>query len=130
MEIKIAEGALVSCLIVGKSGRYITGEEAIAALSRLGRLTWFFTPQQRTDTQPIAVLPQHLQQIDTQLIPRRIAYVDQEQMNTWPRLHRRVFVLADGSKSIAKIAGILSMSPEVIVQTINDLQSIGVMEMP
>jgi biotin operon repressor len=124
VEIKIMAGAVVSCAIIGQSGRRLTGKEAAQGLSRLDRLRWTFTPQQETPTQPTpAVLPPR----EVPVFPRRyVVYLDQQQMRTWSRMHRAVFSLADGTKSVAKIAEMLSTSPDIVDKVLRELQSIGV----
>jgi hypothetical protein len=70
-----------------------------------------------------------LSERDSSPYPRRAAYLDQEQMRNWPRLHRSVFALADGTKSIIKIAEVLVVPPEIVNRVLQDLQSIGVITM-
>jgi hypothetical protein len=126
IEIKIITGDIATCTIVGSSGRYLTGAEATQELARLGRIRWTFTPQQPAATLVAPVMPSER---DTSPYPRRTAYLDQEQMRNWPRLHRSVFALADGTKSIIKIAEVLVVPPEIVNKVLQDLQSIGVITM-
>jgi hypothetical protein len=129
IEISIQAGAIASCTIIGSSGKRLTGKNATDALSRLGRLYWTFTPQQevvappRRETSPIPV------PTADSLFPRRIAYLDQHQMRNWSRLHRAIFALADGTKSAAKIAEMLSTSPDLVSRALRELQTIGVIAM-
>jgi hypothetical protein len=123
-EIKIMEGTIASCAIVGNSGRRLAGKEAAQGLARLGRLRWTFTPQQDTAAQPAVSVPVPG---DLSAFPRRyVVYLDQQQMRNWSRMHRAVFALADGTKSVMKIAEILSTSPDLVEKVLRDLQSIGV----
>lgn len=127
IEINIVAGAIASCSIVGSSGKRVMGKEAMQAISRLGRLRWNLLPQQEAvvqPTSPVAAVP-----VETSAIPWRTAQVEQWQARTWPRLHRAVFALVDGTKSAAKIAEILSTSPELVEKALRDLQSIGVITM-
>ena len=122
-EIKIMAGAVDSCSIVGRSGRRLVGPDAAQGLSRLGRIRWTFTAQRESPTQPTPAvsLPG-----SATVFPRRyVIYLDQQQMRNWSRLHRAVFSLADGTKSILKISEILSTSPELVDKALRDLQSIG-----
>jgi hypothetical protein len=124
VEIKIMAGSIASCAIVGKSGRRLTGKEAAQGLARLGRLRWTFTPQQEAPvpTAPLSPIPG-----EVGIFPRRyVVYLDQRQMRTWSRMHRAVFSLADGTKSVVKIAEILSTSPDLVEKALRELQSIGV----
>lgn len=129
IEINILAGVLVSCAIVGASGRRLTGIEAARELARLERLRWTFTPQQEPSGKVVQQMPSAPQtQItaDSALMPRRTMQLEQRQMHAWPRLHRGVFALADGNKSSMKMAEMLSTSPELVDQALRDLQSIGV----
>ncbi len=126
IEINIMAGTIASCSIVGNSGGHLTGKEAAQELSRLGRLRWTFTPQQEVVAQPAppAAVP-----VEDSFFPLRAAHLEQQEMRSWPRMHRRVFVLADGTKSVTKIAVILSTSPDLVNKALRDLQSIGVIAM-
>jgi hypothetical protein len=126
IEIKIITGDIAACTIVGNSGRYLTGTEATQELVRLGRIRWTFTPQQMGATSIAPIVPSER---DFSPYPRRAASLDQEQMRNWPRLHRSVFALADGTKSIIKIAEVLVVPPEIVNKVLQDLQSIGVITM-
>lgn len=125
IEITLMAGAISSCAIIGSSGRQLTGKEAAQELARLGRLRWTFTPQQEAarPSQPASV---SFSPGTTALYPRQYTFLSQTQMRNWPRLHRAVFALADGTKSTLKIAEILSISPDIVEKTLRDLQSIGV----
>jgi hypothetical protein len=127
IEINITAGAIASCSIVGNSGQRVTGKEAMQALPRLGRLRWTFVPQQQVVVQPAS--PVIAGPVETPFFPWRTAQVEQWQTRNWPRLHRTVFALVDGTKSVAKIAEILSTSPELVEKALHDLQSIGVITM-
>jgi len=133
IEVNVVSGLISSCAIVGSSGRYLTGKEAIQELSRLGRLNWTFTPHKEeivTPRQEEIVTPQ-LKPRDSvsgegYLLPRRIVYLEQSQMRNFPRLHRAVFALADGTKHTAKIAEILSVPPNIVENALSDLRAMGV----
>lgn len=122
IEINILAGNIVSCAIVGDSGRFLTGNEAAQELARLGRIRWTFTPQQRASTQPV---PAIAKPVKVSPFPRRTLQVEQWQIQSWPRLHRTVFALADGTKPVTKIAEMLSAPPDLIERALRDLQSIG-----
>ena len=130
IEIKIMAGSVVSSTIVGSSGRRLTGKDADKELSRLGRIRWTFTPQQEVVTpQPAPPVITPAVPTDISFLPRRSVQLEQWQMRSWPRMHRAVFALADGTKSVMKIAEILSAPPDQVVKTLRDLQSIGVVTM-
>jgi biotin operon repressor len=126
VEINIMAGAVVSCIIVGNSGQRLTGEKAIRELFRLGQLSWTFTSQQEAVTQLArpALAPGEIL-----FFPRRIARLERWEMSRLSRLHRMIFALADGTKSAAKIAEILSISSELVNKTLNNMQSMGIIAM-
>jgi hypothetical protein len=128
VEIKIVTGAIASCAIVGVSGRRLIGKDATHELARLGRIRWTFTAQQEATTPSQATSSGPLPGVPA-TFPRQYTYLSQAQMRTWPRLHRAVFALADGTKSIIKIAEILSVPPDLVEKTLRELQSIGVIIM-
>ncbi len=123
IEIKIMAGAVASCMIVGNSGRRLAGKEAMRELARMGRLRWTFTSQQDSVAAPGSSGPAFT---ESAVCPRRYASLSQEQMRNWPRMHRAVFALTDGTKSIEKIAEMLSVSPMLVEKALRELQSIGV----
>lgn len=133
IEINVISGIITSCAVVGSSGRYLTGKEATQELSRLGRLNWTFTPQKEENVTPRREeratpqpTPRNLVPETEYLLPQRIAYLEQSQIRNLPRLHRAVFVLADGTKNTAKIAEILSVSPHIVEKALSDLRAMGV----
>lgn len=125
VEIKLVSGTIVSCLIVGVSGRRVPEKTMTQELTQLGRLNWTFTPQLERIAPPVTPVSPPA----ARFLPQRTAQIEQWQMNSWPRIHRLVFALADGTKSALKIAEILSVSSEVIDGALRDLQAIGVMAM-
>jgi hypothetical protein len=125
IEINLQAGSIVTACIIGNSGHRLTGKEFMKALSRLGRLNWTFTPQQeKLITQPLS--PVTYIPVEKVFVPQRIVTLDQRQMQSWPRIHRVVFAMADGTKSSLKIAALLSTSPAIIDKVLGELQSIGV----
>jgi hypothetical protein len=124
IEINMQAGSIVASCIVGNSGRRITGKEFAKALSRLGRLNWTFTPQKEKSTQQLS--PRMYVPIEKTFVPQRTVVLDQRQMQSWPRIHRVVFAMADGTKSSLKIAELLSTSPAIVDKVLSELQSIGV----
>jgi hypothetical protein len=124
IEVVLSEGRVTLCTLISVEGEWLKGKEAEQVVMTLGRLNWTFTAQAETKvesfTSQVAVtkpLP---------VVPYRLLMVRQEQMRDWPRLHRSVFALVDGTKDATKIAGMLSVSPNVVEKALNDLQSIGV----
>ena len=126
VEIKLQSGAIVSCSVVGKSGRRVTEKQAMRELAQLGRLSWVFTPLQERSTPPS---PPPLPPPALQPFPRRLVQVELWQMGNWPRIHRKVFALVDGTRPAVKIAEMLSLPPDLVNGVLRDLQSIGVVTM-
>lgn len=138
--INLAEGKIISCHIKSDSGRtFLDGEDALRVVYSLGKLEWTFTPRQeapllnlRDSSTDIPVVHDPTPKPVHSLIPQRIARVGQEDLNSWPRKYRRVFVLIDGERSVEKIAAILSLPPggvEEVGEVLRKLQSIGVIAM-
>jgi hypothetical protein len=125
IEISIQAGAIVSCTIVGGSNRRLTGKKAADALSRLGRLYWTFTSPEEA-APPVREPSPVLQPVALASIPWRTSFLEPQQMHSWSRMHRAAFALADGTRNVAKIAEMLSTSPDVISKILQDLQSLGV----
>ncbi len=123
IEINIMAGTIISCTIIGNSGRYLIGEKAIQELFRLGQLNWTFTSEQKAAVQPTASSAFEPGEF---FFSRRIARLEPWQMSNLSRLHRAVFALVDGTKNAAKIAGMLSTSPDLVNKALNDLQSLGI----
>jgi len=124
IEVRLQVGVVVSCSIVGKSGKRLGEKESIKRVERMGHLKWTFTPQEE---QSIALdVPAPFVPEEIALFPRRVAYLEQWQMQSWPRLHRMIFALSDGTRSVTKIAEVLSVAPEYVEAALRDLQSINV----
>lgn len=127
IEIKLEAGNMVSCFLITESGQRLTQGDAIKRIARFGTLHWDFLPQAAI-APPALPAPRVIPSPENTLFPRRIASVEQWQMQSWPHLHRRIFVLADGTRSLAKIAEILSVPPVSVERVLRDLQSIRVIE--
>jgi hypothetical protein len=57
-------------------------------------------------------------------IPQRSARAKREVM-AWPRKHRYVFALVDGSRSAWQIAALLRQPPRAVEEILNELQVMG-----
>jgi hypothetical protein len=121
VEIFIESGAVKACVITSENGRKVEGEQAYQALVRLGRLRWTFTPQMQS-SKPSWLVPSDAPITTSLPFPRRIVNVEQHQMRSWPRLYRLVFALADGTKSVEKIATMLSTTSGAIEPILRDLR--------
>jgi len=126
IELVLKGGRIVLCTLIGTDGGWLTGKDAEQALIQLGRLRWTFTAQSEAElTSPDPQIPVSVTNPKF-FIPQRLVQVEQGQMRNWPRTHRLVFALVDGTKNVTKIAEILSISSDIVEKTLSDLQSIGV----
>jgi hypothetical protein len=134
-QLDIIEGKAVSCYIKNRHGQIIFSDlEALRILYGLGPLEWSLAPRQDVTIaipKPLLLPKPALLALPPPAstrspVPRRIVLVDQEQMISWPRRHRMVYVLIDGQKSIDRIAAMLSLPVNVVEDIIRDLQSIDV----
>lgn len=127
IEVRLYAGSVVSCFIVGNSGKRLTEKESVKKIERMGRLKWTFTLQEEYAALPdpaLLFVPEEIA-----VFPRRVVALEQWQMQSWPRLHRMVFALSDGTRSIPKIAEVLSVAPTQVENALRDLQSINVIAM-
>jgi hypothetical protein len=123
-EISVSAGKIVSCRIEGRSGRsWLVGGEALREVYRLGVLDWQLTLQSETHPPVRETSPAIARSWP---IPQRTAQVDQKQLLSWPRMHRKVYALVEGRNTVKKIADILSVSPASVEQVLHDLQGINV----
>lgn len=110
VKIELVEGKIMSCRIENNNGQVrISGDDALQALYRLGTINWKLqeqieTPKRLTEASPTSLLD------PSAIIPQRLARVEQITLNRLSRKHRRVFVLIDGERSVAKIASMLSVT--------------------
>jgi hypothetical protein len=126
IEIMLKAGDVVSCTLVGSNGGQLTGKDAAQALIHLGRLDWTFMPEPEViapQARPAPIAEENF------LFPRHSTRLKQGQIRNWPRMHRAVFALADGTKDVVKIAEMLSTSLDVVDGVLRDLRSIGVITM-
>ncbi|QBD82958.1 hypothetical protein EPA93_46155 [Ktedonosporobacter rubrisoli] len=129
IEIKLRVGTIVTCTIASKSGWRLPDKKMIKKISQLGPLLWTFVPETTAVLPAAQSAPAPIQQGEITFFPRRTVQIEQVQMRSWPRLHRGIFVLADGTRSIVKLAEILSVPPFQVERALYDLQSIGVIAM-
>lgn len=108
---------MVSCAITSSNGFRLTGDRACQELTRLGRIGWTFVlpPVPIAQSEPTA---------RTIFYPRRLSITGPEQIRSWPPLHKQVYGLADGTRSIMDIADQLSVPPKLIEEALRDLRSV------
>lgn len=127
VEITLKAGEMVSCSITSSRGPLLTGDKAYQELTRQGRIRWTFVSSSPLATQTgpaVRALEKNMI-----LRPRRVVAVEQLQMRTWSPMHKLVYGLADGTRSVAEIAEQLSATPRTIEEVLYSLQSIGVIMM-
>ena len=127
IEVRLQAGTVISCAIIGASGKRLEEKEAIKRIERLGSLKWTFTRQESYAEAPAFLTT--LAPEEYGAFPRRVIFLEQWQMQSWPRLHRMIFALADGTRSVAKITEVLSATPQQVEAALQDLQSINVIAM-
>lgn len=126
VEIKLEAGNIISCTIANSQGPLFVGEKAYRELVRLGQITWTLVPLSAAVTPPEPVVP-----ITSKSVVPRPRQMNMEPLQTrlWPRMHKLVYGLTNGTRSATEIAELLSTTPEVIEKVLRDLQSIHVIEM-
>ncbi len=125
VHLSIFEGKVASCSIKDGDGQVLlANNNALQWLQRLGTLHWTLTLQQTSTPTPVQTKPS-LPQVPAPrvFVPRRIAPIAHEQMSTWPRKHRTIFVLIDGKKSVEQLASLLSLQVKDVEQVLSDLQA-------
>lgn len=60
--------------------------------------------------------------------PQRSVQVEQGVISSWPRKYRQVFALVDGKRSVGQIAALLKLPPTVVEKIVNELQSMGIIQ--
>ncbi len=125
-QLTLTAGKVSTCMIIDESGRtLLSNDEAFNFLNRLGTLNWIWTPQQISAplVSTNAVGSSHSP------IPKRNGQASQEELNMWPRMYRRVYVLIDGERNVEKIASMVGFSfhkgTEETLRILYELQRMG-----
>jgi len=118
--ITVVKGLLVSCAITDEeSFPYVTGEQALNALTRVGYLNWTLTLQLSS-----SLLPPPSSQASGRgrnAIPRRLVEPKAAQLRILTRTQRLVFSLINGKNSVTYIAYLLALSSTRVEQTVREL---------
>ena len=130
----LVEGHVVECHVHSQvDGRKLLSDgEAMHWLARWGQrqLAWsleVFTPRQTTPHPVLHPAPAGLLPPASQVKPpQRIVEAEQGVIRSWPRKHRQIFALVDGTRSVGQIAAMLKAPPAIVEEIVNDLQSLGV----
>lgn len=152
--IELVRGEVTSAFVKNTRGQtLLANDEALQAVGVLGKLTWVFdqlpgpiTPTTTAPTPPATSAPSavpvpqthplsfsstqpQLPTLPRTLVPHRLLYLSQEDINRWPLRHRQVFVLIDGQRSREKIAAILALPVPLVAGVLQELQSLGIIEL-
>jgi len=129
--LDLVDGAIRSCVIRTVAGSVLAqGDNAVVVLANLV-LKWNWTVHQ---TEPLASqTPRPQSQAQPQTgrndvfeIPYKAERINLTELNALSRTHRKVFGLIDGTRSIKRIAELLSPSERVELPTIlRDLRTKG-----
>jgi hypothetical protein len=136
--VEVINGMVVNCVILGRDGRYLSsGTDALRKLHQMGGLKWLMSTQTGSspvvETSPLRSLPPAPLPAPRvtgnlafhALIPMRLAAMERGVMNRLTPMQRRVLVLVDGSRSITKIAALLSVRVEIVQGTLRELEAMG-----
>ncbi len=142
--IELVEGEVSSAFVKNTKGQtLLMNVEALQAVATLGKLSWVFNQSSTSPAPsalPAASAPQkHPSQfsstqpqmlaIPRSPVPRRRLYISPEELNRWPLRHRQVFVLIDGERNREKIAAILNLPIPLVAGVLQELQSLGIIEL-
>ena len=118
--LTVIKGLLVFCAITDKeSFPYVTGEQALNALTNVGPLNWTLTLQLSSSLLP-PLFSQALGR-GRNAIPRRLVELQAAQLHVLTRTQRLVFSLINGKNSVTYIAYLLALSSTRVEQSIREL---------
>ena len=128
--ITLIEGKVISCIVQDQEGRILVdGENALQGLKGMGQLDWDWST---TSLKSVLASPAQTNLPDmSSIIPRRIVPLEMIDRNTLPRRHWQILLLVDGSRTAARIATILSVSPsqsdlQEVIRMLQDLHQRGI----
>lgn len=58
-------------------------------------------------------------------VPRHRIRPTQRDINAWPRLHRQIYILIDGARSVERIAAMLSQPAQIVEQVLQEIEATG-----
>ena len=126
------KGMITSISIFSRNGKkQYHDKEALSVLSQSGVLDWTLVPSSTTPpVYSVTPSPPVRSPDADSIIPLRLRRlpVNQSQIRAWSTLHRSVYALIDGTRSIEQIASLLSRRPTVIKQIIRELHSQNALE--
>ncbi len=152
--LDLTSGEVTTCLIKDRRGvTLLIAQEALRTVSNAGKLNWVFTPSHEEDApgrqidpqmasvmvgrgpsartgslqaESFRALPTQASSLDGSLrIPRRTRELRSNDMRSWPRRHRQVYVLVDNVRDVTKIAAILSLPPPLVEGVLREIERTG-----
>ena len=129
--ITLIEGKVISCIVQDQEGTtLVNGETALRGLRAMGQLDWDWATTSLKSVVAPPAQENHPPDMFS-LIPRRIVPFEMIDRNTLPRRHWQVLLLIDGSRTVTRIASILSVSPlpsdlQEVIRILQDLQQRGI----
>jgi hypothetical protein len=148
--VELRRGEIVVCYVKDAKGQtLLSGQEAFRAVAAVGKLNWVFDEQIEQEgprlpdpyrqsgerlptntgvlrTPPAVPIPQwSANSVQRSPIPRRLFELNPADMYAWPRRHRQVYVLIDGTRSVEQIASMLSQPPQLVETVLREIQSTG-----
>ena len=148
-QLRVVEGTVISCQILDNLGAVVnSGEAALDALDKLGRLNWKVIPDPPEGSGPLpnlnptrksGALPRlpdrttpapDAEPIHSS-VPYRLVNITLKRMNEtqWPRDYRLVYILVDGTRTQEKIASMLVMPPADVERVLRDLQNMRIIDL-
>lgn len=146
--LRVAGGHIVSCQILDQRDVVVSsGEMALEALYKLDAIHWEVRPDSLENTGQVpavkaghksGTLPNLVDRVppaaDPEPVhsptPYRLVNVSLRQMNQtqWPRDYRLVYILIDGTRSISRIAEMLTMQRADVELILQELKTMRIIE--
>ncbi len=110
-----------------RDGRVLfTNGEAIRWLTSLPQFSWTLSALTLPEVVSPALRDTQAGLSSPSRVPRRALQAEQQVISPWSRRQRQVFALVDGTRSAERIALILRQPPQVVEETLNELQAMDV----
>ncbi len=152
--VTLVNGKIANCTLRDQQGNTLSGDRALRFLYNKVFEWTYQEPQNSPSVVPDTPTPEAFPPISTQWSPRsNVGYENSPAFNTgyrshlplsvqaipkrveqspqnqsWPRLYRSVFMLVDGTRSIAGIAELLHQNEASILSIITELAQYGIIE--
>jgi len=121
-EVTVGQGRLHSCAITTPTGQYLLQQkEAYTIIQQYGDLEWSLhttTPLPMQERPP----PRQMSPPSSGKPSRCVPTLTPVQTRTLQHMHKNVFALVDGVKTVEHIARLLTKSPQEVQHILRDLQ--------